>query len=45
MTKPRQEFRAITVSLEALKQARKVAKKRKESVSYYVSSLILKNYD
>lgn len=42
MTKPRREFRAVTISMEALKQARKVAKKRGESVSYYVSSLILK---
>ncbi len=41
-TKKAKKFPQVRLSMEALKEARKVAKRRKESVSHYVSSLILK---
>lgn len=41
-TKKKRKFPQIRVSEEAKKEAEKVAKRRKESVSHYVSSLILK---
>ncbi len=44
-TRERHEFGTIVVSEEALIKARKVAKNRKESVSQYVSSLILSEYN
>lgn len=43
-TKKAQKFPQIRITEEALKQARKVAKNRGESVSHYISSLILKKY-
>ena len=41
-TKKKQEFPQIRISERAREKAERVAKNRGESVSYYVSSLILK---